>query len=704
MNYWTVTPKKINVQTTSTSTSNLPGAPSSYAVSNGTYDQNGNLLFYIVDGTIFSAAGTIVGNLFMTATMGNEIVIVPKPNSCRNFYAIYLNSHVFVGQDLLFTEIDCSGTNPVVVANGILDSFSGNIGGLAASKPLANGSRWLFVVAYPGVKKYKIASSGITIPIDAVILDFAFSAANNVKTEAPELELLEGQTWKLAWGDVFSNPPQIFKIDLTANTATYIANSFLAKTVTGATGMAGLEFKTPSTALYVSGGNGVYDVPLNTTNAVTLLNSSSDYGNSQIERAKNSKFYLVSNSGKFGQVDGNQIIASPAPLSAFTVQSQGFFVGATLNDQVDADNYNYFFGIPQVGISNYKVNSVSVSASIPPAALEVYNCNPITLTSTYSGAPTQYKIDLYKTDPTNGQQLICGTCLNYSSGWITATPPTSFDLKNLPGTNGTWLQSNTGNYAVKLSIRTACANSEVSKIGQIKVNAAPPTAQINLQINNGLTGTPCNASHNIATPCLTGIYSASFNLSNSNGTITYYQINSIQEVNCASGAIIQTLYTGSQVAVSGVSGLTALSFNGLTINSSTGYFAANGLNKCYKVTVTVGNVCGSSSDWAYFRCDGSYKTEPTISYTTDIADFGIYPNPFDSWMSVGYTLKGESTITLSLSDMSGKIMATPIETTKQVAGTYSVELPLADLPQGIYIYRFVSGNTVKTGKIAKISD
>ncbi|MBK8473930.1 MAG: hypothetical protein IPL33_18150 [Sphingobacteriales bacterium] len=356
MNYWTVTPKKINVQTTSTSTSNLPGAPSSYAVSNGTYDQNGNLLFYIVDGTIFSAAGTIVGNLFMTATMGNEIVIVSKPNSCRNFYAIYLNSHVFVGQDLLFTEIDCSGTNPGVVANGILDRFSGNIGGLAASKPLANGSRWLFVVAYPGVKKYKIASSGITIPIDAVILDFAFSAANNVKTEAPELELLEGQTWKLAWGDVFNNPPQIFKIDLTANTATYIANSFLAKTVTGATGMAGLEFKTPSTALYVSGGNGVYDVPLNTTNAVTLLNSSSDYGNSQIERAKNSKFYLVSNSGKFGQVDGNQIIASPAPLSAFTVQSQGFFVGATLNDQVDADNYNYFFGIPQVGISNYCSN------------------------------------------------------------------------------------------------------------------------------------------------------------------------------------------------------------------------------------------------------------------------------------------------------------------------------------------------------------
>lgn len=702
MNYWTVIPNKINVQSSAGVVSTLPGAPSgTYAASNGAYDGNGNLLFYVVDQNIIKPNGTSAGWLYSTGGgAGAEIIIVPKPGSCSNFYVFYTVYLGFIGVDLLFTEISCSGSNVSVVSSGVIDSFSSNVIGIAASKPLSNGNRWLFAIGWAALKKYSITNNGIICPSDATILDDSFISSNDIETEATELELYEGTSpmnWTLAWGTRMTN--KVFKINVTPNTATLVAGSFLAKTVpTNASIINGLEFSS-SVYVYVSGGNGVYQVPLSSS-APTLLANSANYGRSHIEKAKNGKYYVISNSGKFGEISGNQIIASASPLSNITVVSEGFGMGYTLNDQVDGDNYNYFFGVGQTAINNYKVNNTTLSATIPPTALEVYNCNPILLTATYAGSPTQYNIDIFTTSSSNGQQVICGTCLNYSSGWITATPPASIDIRNLPGTNGTWLQTHTGNYGVRLTVKNQC--NQVVKLGQIKVNGAPPAAQINLQINNGNTGIPCSASHNITTPCLTGIYSGSFNLSNSNGTISFYQINSIQEVNCATGVATQTIYSGQQEPTSGVSGLTAKSFNSLVINGNTGYFAANGLNKCYKVTITVGNACGSSTDWTYFKCDGAYKTADVASFSSP--DVELYPNPFVDWLTLDYSLSEESIVSLSLLDISGRVVSIPMPAMSQTMGKHQTNLYLGNLAKGIYFYQFTDGSTRHTGKIVKTTD
>ena len=78
--------------TTPTLINGLPGFPgfptssNSNASRNGVHDQNGDLMFYLVDNDIINKNGVTFGQLSMfgSQTRG-EIAIVPVPNSCTQF-------------------------------------------------------------------------------------------------------------------------------------------------------------------------------------------------------------------------------------------------------------------------------------------------------------------------------------------------------------------------------------------------------------------------------------------------------------------------------------------------------------------------------------------------------------------------------------------------------------------------------------------
>src|SRR5690606_39238718 len=114
-----------------------------------------------------------------------------------------------------------------------------------------------------------------------------------------------------------------------------------------------------------------------------------------------------------------------------------------------------------------------------------------------------------------------------------------------------------------------------------------------------------------------GRYVGLYNLDNSSGDITFYSI-AIEEVNSLNGSFERTILSpAEEFTVSGsVSLLANLAFNeanvpaiGTPVNWSGGVnFFNDKVDHHYKVTITVGNACGSSSDYSYIRInDRNYR-------------------------------------------------------------------------------------------------
>jgi beta-glucanase (GH16 family) len=73
-----------------------------------------------------------------------------------------------------------------------------------------------------------------------------------------------------------------------------------------------------------------------------------------------------------------------------------------------------------------------------------------------------------------------------------------------------------------------------------------------------------------------------------------------------------------------------------------------------------------------------------------------YPNPFESTTTIGYTLPRTAEVTISIHDVTGRLVETLVEQ-KQGAGTYSVDWHAADQAPGVYFYKIQAGtfNAVK---------
>ncbi len=91
----------------------------------------------------------------------------------------------------------------------------------------------------------------------------------------------------------------------------------------------------------------------------------------------------------------------------------------------------------------------------------------------------------------------------------------------------------------------------------------------------------------------------------------------------------------------------------------------------------------------------------------DVAESGMdvnaFPNPFKSSVNIQYVLKKQSPVSLSVYDLSGRIVKTLINR-KESAGMYSVVWNGTDysgkpLSNGMYFYKLVAGDYIKSGKL-----
>jgi hypothetical protein len=84
-----------------------------------------------------------------------------------------------------------------------------------------------------------------------------------------------------------------------------------------------------------------------------------------------------------------------------------------------------------------------------------------------------------------------------------------------------------------------------------------------------------------------------------------------------------------------------------------------------------------------------------------IADAAVtvttYPNPFSASATISYTLPAASHVTLTVLDLSGKVVATLVNENQE--GAQSVTFTPAGLSNGIYVYVLTTDKSVVTGKL-----
>lgn len=88
---------------------------------------------------------------------------------------------------------------------------------------------------------------------------------------------------------------------------------------------------------------------------------------------------------------------------------------------------------------------------------------------------------------------------------------------------------------------------------------------------------------------------------------------------------------------------------------------------------------------------------PVASSTYDFDS--PYPNPSNGTVNFNYTLRSNESIQLSVINLLGQEVIQTMDFGTQVAGEYHVPMNFSNLPNGVYVYRFVAGKEMRTGNI-----
>lgn len=83
--------------------------------------------------------------------------------------------------------------------------------------------------------------------------------------------------------------------------------------------------------------------------------------------------------------------------------------------------------------------------------------------------------------------------------------------------------------------------------------------------------------------------------------------------------------------------------------------------------------------------DGTTATDNQIFQNVQNKLYPIYPNPADGRITIGYTLERGTSVSLYISDMSGKTLKSVYSNTAHYPGMHSKSVDVSNLPEGIYI-------------------
>ncbi|MEO8150915.1 MAG: T9SS type A sorting domain-containing protein, partial [Bacteroidia bacterium] len=120
----------------------------------------------------------------------------------------------------------------------------------------------------------------------------------------------------------------------------------------------------------------------------------------------------------------------------------------------------------------------------------------------------------------------------------------------------------------------------------------------------------------------------------------------------------------------------------------------------YWVTVTNSSGCSSSCS----KCvTVSRMMESTVVDNSGTFQVSAYPNPFYESSTIEFqNTKENSHVTIELYDLTGNRIATLFEQDVEQGVTYQAKVNAANLAEGVYIYRLISGDDVINGKLTLI--
>lgn len=76
----------------------------------------------------------------------------------------------------------------------------------------------------------------------------------------------------------------------------------------------------------------------------------------------------------------------------------------------------------------------------------------------------------------------------------------------------------------------------------------------------------------------------------------------------------------------------------------------------------------------------------------------VYPNPITSKLNIDYSLKQSSVINVIVRDLTGKTVATLVNSEQQLAGDYTVSLETSNLSSGVYLYTIETNSESHTNQ------
>jgi len=391
--------------------------------------------------------------------------------------------------------------------------------------------------------------------------------------------------------------------------------------------------------------------------------------------------------------------------------------------------------------ANFKINNMTPNNCGSP--LETFNCSsaPITLTNLSTGA-VSYKVDLF-TAPVSCPN---GTYSHVHSTGVVTTFPT--DAKNLPGgANGTWLQTHTGFFAIIVTAYNACGVSVGSQSLYFNVAGPPPittslrttaatkpglgyvgpgctiptptntTTSVGFEYTDGPTSCSSSGGYKYAMqhtnpdqPNEVGRAFTAFDLTGLSGGTGSANAQVTIRVDKKNGSTWDNLnYNGDPENYTGVetAPLTGL----LTSNEDNPYFAhfssaPNG--GTYKITITVSNVCSSSSVIQYIKLNtGVLRTVIAASIDDETAEpsnpevVSVFPNPSESEVSFQVATNEKDVVSITLYDLKGNLVKKLVNQEIASEGISLFSTNIDDLTSGMYLYRVQLNNTVYNGKLSK---
>jgi len=132
---------------------------------------------------------------------------------------------------------------------------------------------------------------------------------------------------------------------------------------------------------------------------------------------------------------------------------------------------------------------------------------------------------------------------------------------------------------------------------------------------------------------------------------------------------------------------------GGTSNAPREYSYTDAVNKTVKLKYRL-KITETSGYFSY-----SSEAEAETGLPVSFALNQNYPNPFNPVTVISYQLPADARVTLEIFNIAGEKVSTLLSGEMKPAGYYSLEFRAGALPNGVYFYRLIAGDYVKTKKL-----